>query len=127
MSDIQTKYVYNNFADKVAAYNNFLVSYDDVLIVFGVEGGGEGKSAALNHILLNSEGYDLVLLTDYKPFPVMINKYNENYANHDGEMPKIIYHLLKGQEFFMDALIKMYSNVRVVYFARGDETEKLIV
>jgi hypothetical protein len=54
----------------------------------------------------------------------MINKHNENYANHDGEMPKIIYHLLKGQEFFMDALIKMYGNnfgVKVVYFTHGDE------
>lgn len=95
--------------EKEVAYEQFLESQIPILIVFGMRGGGEGKSVALESIMQYKRMNVIVHTMECLPTLFMNNGSNP--------IEKVIYHLITGEEYFMEALQKRYgSNVQTVYF-----------
>jgi hypothetical protein len=95
--------------EKELAYEEFLESDTPILIVYGMRGGGEGKTAALENIILNIRMNVLVHTADDLP-----RLFKHNSSNH---IEKVIYHVVVGEDYFLEALEKRHGNsAKIVYF-----------
>ncbi len=95
--------------EKEIAYEQFLESHIPILIVYGMRGGGEGKSVALEAVM------------EYKRMNVIVHTMNslptEFRNNGLNPIDKVIYHVIAGEDYFVDALEKRYGDkVQIVYF-----------
>ncbi len=95
--------------EKELAYEEFLESDLPILIVYGMRGGGEGKTAALENIILNIRMNVLVHTADDLP-----RLFKHNSSN---QIQKVIYHVVVGEDYFLEALEKRHGDSsKIVYF-----------
>ncbi len=113
-------------AEKVAMYRDFFASEEEThLIVVGMNGGGEGKTAALS-LYRSTEGNKLGQIIVYaEDTPHIIPPQNSTDEEVDDvySIPKTVHHLYHdSDELLIKGFIKKYGSlVKVVYFARGSE------
>lgn len=97
--------------EKVAAYEKFFTSDDNTLIVVGMDGGGEGKTAALHRV---DEHPETIVFSESTPRSMpATSRFRQSNK-------KIIYDLYSSDELLIGELALKY-NARIIRFTRGTE------